>query len=290
MIIITGATGKLGSQIVEKLLMRLPAEEVGVSVRNPEHAANLAARGVRVRRGDFSDPRTLTDAFEGASRVLIVSSNESGASAVDQHKAAIDAAYLAGAGQVMYTSHQGAASDSLFAPMRDHAATERYLLEQGQTFTSLRNGFYASTVPLLIGQALATGTIAAPADGAVSWTAHEDLAEVAALALTDAGSLDGVSAPLTASAALDLQAVAGILSDLTGRTISRAVIDDDQWKAGLIAHGVPEAQADFSLSIFRASRRGEFAATDRALENLCGRPATPLRSALAATIAESEAA
>jgi len=55
MIIVTGATGKLGRAVVERLLDRLPAEQIGVSVREPEKAGALAQRGVRVRRGDFGD-------------------------------------------------------------------------------------------------------------------------------------------------------------------------------------------------------------------------------------------
>ena len=84
MIVITGATGQLGSLIVASLLERVPAEEVGVSVRDPGRAADLAERGVRVRRGDFSEPDSLADAFEGATQVLIVSANESGGNAVDR--------------------------------------------------------------------------------------------------------------------------------------------------------------------------------------------------------------
>ncbi len=51
MTVVTGATGQLGAQIVERLLERVRADQVGVSVRDPDRAADLAARGVRVRRG-----------------------------------------------------------------------------------------------------------------------------------------------------------------------------------------------------------------------------------------------
>src|SRR4051794_3312600 len=125
MIIVTGATGQLGSQIVQRLLERVPASQVGVSVRDPDRAAGLAARGVRVRRGHFTDPESLADAFEGATQVLIVSANETGGSAVAQHTTAIDAARAAGAERILYTSHQGAGPDSRFAPMPDHAASEQ---------------------------------------------------------------------------------------------------------------------------------------------------------------------
>jgi NAD(P)H dehydrogenase (quinone) len=101
MIVITGATGQLGSQIVHRLLERVQADRVGVSVRDPGSAAELAARGVRVRRGDFADPDSLVDAFEGATQVLIVSANETGGAAVALHTAAIDAARAAGAKRVL---------------------------------------------------------------------------------------------------------------------------------------------------------------------------------------------
>ena len=276
MIVITGATGQLGSLIVASLLERVPAEEVGVSVRDPGRAADLAERGVRVRRGDFSEPNSLADAFEGATQVLIVSANEIGENAVGAHAAAIDAARAAGAERILYTSHQGASADSPFAPMVDHTATERYLAGTGTPFTSLRNGFYATTVPFILGQALTTGEIVAPADGPVSWTTHADLAEAAAIILADPGRFDGPTPPLTALDTFDLEDVAGILTKLTGRTIRRTVADDDEWAAGLAAHGAPEALATMMLGMFRAARHGEFSATSPTLGDLLGRPATAL--------------
>jgi len=86
--------------------------------------------------------------------------------------------------------------------------------------------------------------------------------------------------PLTARDAVDLEGVAGILSELTGRTVRRVVADDDEWVSGLIGHGVPEAQATMLLGMFLASRRGEFATTDPALEDLIGREPTPVRDVL----------
>ncbi|MFI6026638.1 NmrA family NAD(P)-binding protein [Amycolatopsis magusensis] len=280
MIIVTGGTGKLGSQLVDRLLERVAAEQVGVSVRDPGRAADLAARGVRVRRGDFTDARSLAAAFEDATQVVIVSTNQSGEVAMAQHIAAIDAAHDAGARRILYTSHQAAAEDSVFAPMPDHAATERYLAKTGTAFTALRNGFYASTIPLLLGQALETGELVAPADGPVSWTAHADLAEAAAVILADEGRFDGPTPPLTAPEALDLDDIAALLTDLTGRAIRRVVAEDPEWTATLIDHGMPAFQATMLLGMFQAARRGEFATTGNDLETLIGRPATPVRTIL----------
>lgn len=284
MIIITGATGQLGSLIVNQLLERVPADQVGVSVRDTDRAADLAARGVRVRHGDFDAPESLAEAFEGATQVLVVSASTTGDSAVAHHRVAIDAAHAAGAQRVLYTSHMAAGTDSLFAPMPDHAATEQYLSTLGIAFTSLHNGFYASTVPRLLGNAIETGELVAPADGPVSWTTHADLAEAAAIALAHEGRLDGVTPPLTAPDALDLEDIAGILTELTGRTIRRIVADDDEFVDGLSGR-VPEHQAQMLLGLFLAARRGEFAATDPALEELLGRPPQSMRSVLEVTVA-----
>jgi NAD(P)H dehydrogenase (quinone) len=115
----------------------------------------------------------------------------------------------------------------------------------------------------------------------VSGTTHADLAEAAAIILTDEGRFDGATPPLTAPDALDLKDIADILTELSGRTIHRIVADDDdEWAAGLTGHGVPAEQANVFLGMFRVSRRGEFAATGSTLENLLGRPATPVRSIL----------
>ncbi len=280
MIIVTGATGRLGSQIVEKLLDRVPAEAVGVSVRDTNKAAALAARGVRVRVGDFTDPATLDHAFEGADQVLVVSAAIRGPQAAEASRAAIDAAARAGAARVLYTSHQAASPNSLFDPGRQHAMAESHLTGLGIAHTALRHGFYASTFEYYLPAAMQTGELRLPEDGPFSWTAHEDLAEVDAVALTHPGALDGRTPPLTAPDLLDFTDVAHILNDVTDRTIKRIVVDDEEWKATVTAQGMPAAAADFTLGMFRAARAGEFAVTDPTLETLLERPALPAHTVI----------
>jgi NAD(P)H dehydrogenase (quinone) len=281
MIVITGATGRLGRLVVDQLLARVPADQVGVSVRDPGKARDLQARGVRVRRGDFEAPETLVSAFEGAAQVLLVSVSTAGETAVESHRTAIDAAVAAGAERVLYTSHMGADPSSAFAPMSDHAATEDVLRDRGVAFTSLRNGFYADTAGMLLSQsrAVETGELALPEDGPVAWTTHADLAEAAALALTG-NSLDGVTPALTAAEAVDMAGLAALASEMTGRPITRVVVSDADYRAGLLGHGVPDAAADMLLGMFAASRRGDFAGTDPTLAHVLGRRPTPVRDTL----------
>lgn len=285
MIIVTGGNGRLGSQVVDRLLDLVPADSLGVSVRDVGAAAGLAARGVRVRAGDFTEPSSLDHAFEGAEQVLVVSAAIRGPGAAEASRAAISAAVRAGASRVLYTSHQAASPDSLFAPQPQHAAAETFLAEQGVAWTALRHGFYASTLELYVPTALETGELRLPEDGPFSWTAHADLAEADAIALTRSRALDGLSPALTAPETLDLAAVTDILSDLTGRAITRVVVDDEEWRADAIQRGLPAPAADFTLGMFRAARRGEFDVTDPTLEDLLGRPAISVRMILKDVIA-----
>ena len=273
MIVVTGATGLLGGAVVERLLARQPDEEIGVSVRDPAKAGALADRGVRVRRGDYDDAASLAHAFAGADQLLLVSAPATGETALRQHRTAIDAARRAGVRRVVYTSHMGANPASAFAPMVDHAATEALLADSGLAFTALRNGFYAASGRMLLGRAFETGEVAAPADGPVSWTAHDDLADAAAIVLTEEGRFEGPTPPLTGSAALDL---AGLAAEALGRPIRRTVLTDAQYREAL-----PEHVAEMLLGLFAASRAGEFAAVDPTLGELLGRPPLTLRDVLA---------
>jgi NAD(P)H dehydrogenase (quinone) len=279
-IIVTGANGSLGRQVVEQLLARVPASEVGVSVRDPQKASQLAESGVRVRHGSFAEPDSLADAFEGASQVLIVSVDKMGEEAVQQHRAAIAGAVSAGARRILYTSHQGASATSAFEACRDHAVTEDALRASGVAFTSLRNGFYASSAVQFAERAPQSGQIALPADGPVSWTAPADLAEAAAAILADEGRFDGPTPPLTASHLLSFDDIASVATELTGQPIARVTVPDDEFSAGMIGHGVPAERADQLLGIFAASRAGEFSVVDPTLAGLIGREPTPLRTVL----------
>ncbi|MEV6338885.1 NAD(P)H-binding protein [Nocardia vinacea] len=287
MIIVTGATGQLGRRIVESLLTRVPADQVGASVRDPRKAQDLAGRGVRVRQGSFTDPDSLSHAFEGASQVLLVSVDKLGAEAIRQHRTAIEGAAAAGARRILYTSHMGAGPDSQFEPCRDHAIDEEALQACGVPFTSLRNGFYAASAVRFFGRAAETGQLVLPADGAVSWTAHVDLADAAAAILTEEGRFDGPTPPLTAAQAIDFDEIAALAATLTGRTIKRITVSDEEFRHQMLGYGVPAAQADMMLDIFAASRAGEFATVDPTLAQLIGREPTGfdavLREALLAS-------
>ncbi|WP_437131435.1 SDR family oxidoreductase [Bacillus atrophaeus] len=270
MIVVTGANGKLGRKVVEELLKRVPAGDIGVSVRDVNTAQHLKERGVRVRQGNFDDSESLLHAFEKASQVLIISSHSLGEVAVRQLQTAIDSAKKAGVSRLLYTSQMFSSATSHFPPMNVHAATEEMLKSSGMAFTSLRNGFYASSAIMWMGDALKTGELIAPEDGPVGWTTHSDLAEATAVILTEQ-RYDGITPHLTASEAIDMDRIASIASKVLERPIRRIVVSDDEYRNHLMSRGLPEAMVGMLTGMFQASRQGDFSQTNPVLENLIGR-------------------
>lgn len=279
MIITTGATGRLGGLVVEQLLEQVGPDRVAVSVRDRERAQHLAARGVDVRVGDYADPAAMTSSLEGADTVLLVSGAALGEEGVRQHGQAIEAARRAGVRRVVYTSHQCAAPGTRFTPGQDHHATEELLAASGLRWTSLRDGFHAATLAFWLAAA-ADGVLRLPEDGPVSWTTHEDLAAAAARVLLDDDLPDGPTPPLTGPEALDAAGVAERASALTGTAYRRELVTDEEYVAALTAHGTPAPVAALLLSMFTASRAGEFGVVDPHLAGLLGRPATSVDATL----------
>jgi NAD(P)H dehydrogenase (quinone) len=104
-----------------------------------------------------------------------------------------------------------------------------------------------------------------------------------AIALTDE-VLDGVTPPLTGPEAIDLAGIAKITTQLTGRPIRRVVVSDPDYRAGLLARGLPEPAADLLVGMFAASRQGQFAPPGTSLARLLGRPTMTLADVLNATL------
>lgn len=280
MIVITGATGALNGATLDHLLERVPAAEVAVTVRDVAKADHLAQRGVDVRQADYAVPDSLPTAFADADQLLLVSSNDRGADTVALHRGAIEAAVQVGVGRVLYTSHQGAALDSPFAPARVHAATEDLLAASGLPWTALRNGFYAHTLTFVAGDWRETGRIVVPADGPVSWTARADLAEAAAVVLTSTSPYDGPTT-LTAGAAPTFRDVAAAASEVAGRPVECVVVEPQEWVDVQVAAGMPEPAARFSLGMYEAARDGFFAGVDPLLTALLGREPVSVADLLA---------
>jgi NAD(P)H dehydrogenase (quinone) len=168
------------------LLAKLPARQIVAAVRTPDRAADLAALGVQIRKADYSDPTSLEAAFQGAEKVLLISSSEVG-QRVAQHKNVIDAARKAGVSLLAYTSLLHVDESPLFLA-GEHAETEAYLRQSGIPFVLLRNGWYTENYLASIHPALQHGAyIGSAGEGRIASAARADYAEAAAVVLATPG-------------------------------------------------------------------------------------------------------
>ncbi|MHA1567337.1 MAG: NmrA family NAD(P)-binding protein, partial [Alphaproteobacteria bacterium] len=122
--IVTGASGQLGRQVVANLLEAGVGPIIAVT-RSPENLADLADKGVEIRKGDFNDPASLGTAFAGGRRLLIISIDDLTPGArLAAHRKAVAAAKEAGIAHIVYTSLTNPNEDNPITFTADHRETE----------------------------------------------------------------------------------------------------------------------------------------------------------------------
>jgi NAD(P)H dehydrogenase (quinone) len=281
-VVITGASGHLGRLVAEELLARMPASELVLVSRHPEAIADLGERGATVRRGDFDDPASLAPAFEGGERLLLISTLAVGRR-VPQHRAAIEAASAAGVRHLVYTSFPKPFADHPVGPIAtEHGETEAILQESGLDWTVLRNATYAELQVAPGALAVAGGKLYTNAgDGRLVSVSRRDCARAAASVMTTDGH-EGKTYDVTGGEALSQSQLAGLLSEVSGRSIELIPVGDRTLSWGLTRNGAPKPIARAIVAFGKAVREGYYDVVDPAVTTLTGAPPSSLRDVLIA--------
>lgn len=270
-ILITGATGHLGGATLNALLKRVPSEQLVALARDPNAFASTAA-DVEVRQGDYFDPSSLAQAFEGIERVLLVST-VAFSDRLPQHLNVIHAAKQAGVRHLVYTSIQRNESRPYNIPMvtESDIATEEALRQSGLDFTILQNCFYLeSLLPVLGGEVLTEGVRVPAGAGRASLASLVDLGEANAVVLTEAGH-EGKTYTLGGREAFSFDDVAQVLSLVSGKTVAYTDVSVSEFIATKVAQGFPEPVASFLAEWMQAIKAGSFEEVTGDLERLIGR-------------------
>ncbi|MFC4564830.1 SDR family oxidoreductase [Nocardiopsis mangrovi] len=282
MIVVTGATGALGRHVVDGLLERAPADQIAAVVRNPDKAADIAARGVEVRVADYGDPASLQGAFGPGDRVLLISGNEVGAR-IPQHRAVIDAAKDAGAALLAYTGVLGG-PDADFSLADDHKGTERAVLDSGLPYVFLRNGWYNENYTEQLSRTLEQGAILASAgEGRVASASRADYAAAAVTVLTGDGHENRVY-ELSGDEAWSFAELAAEISRQTGKEVRYTSVTPEEHARILDDAGLPAPAVQTVVGIDGAIARGLLARRNGDLAELIGRPTTPIATSIAAAL------
>lgn len=276
-LLITGATGKLGTKIVDHLLKRISADDLVVSVRNVEKAADLKARGVEVRHGDFDLPKTLATAFAGIDRLLIISTDGEETTRIRQHTAAIEAAQAAGISLIAYTSIANAQASQNFLA-RTHQVTERLIEQTGIPYVFFRNNWYLENEMATI-DAVRDGAdwLTAAGDGKVGWALQDDYAEAIATVLTtdEPKAIYELSGPL-----LTQTEIAQALGAVLARPVAVQQVDLAMYADIMKQAGLPDFLIPMLVSIQEGIAQDTLAVESHDFEQILGRPPVAISDAL----------
>lgn len=239
--LITGATGLCGAQIVRELAAQgVPLRAL---VRDPAKASILRFDGVDIVQGDMLRPDTLREALEGVDEALLISSSDP--RMLETQCRFIDACKSAGVRHVVKFSGDETGFDrSKFRFTEMHAQAELYLQRSGLAWTHLRPcGFMqvylreANIIKQRGELRLAAGDITlAPIDVA-------DIARITAAVLLTSGQ-EGKSHLMTGPEALSMLQIADLISKETGRTVNYVVISPEQRRKEMMDAGAPPYLAD----------------------------------------------
>lgn len=211
MILVTGATGKIGREVVKLLTSK--GVPVRALVRHPEKTIDW--KGVEVVKGDLDDAASVMAALQGVDKLFLLTSANP-----KQESAAIDAAKQTGVKLVVKLSSMGANVDSTTAIGRAHGAMEARLKGSGLGFTVLRPGMFAQNFLGYAESIRSQGQfLGAYGEGKAAPIDVRDIAEVAVLTLTERGH-EGKTYVLTGPVAMTQAEAAAKLSTALGRPVS----------------------------------------------------------------------
>ncbi len=254
MILVTGATGLNGKELVRQLSARGVA--VRALVRNPARAEAIATLPhVEIVQGDMAQPETLAASLRGVDRAMLISSSDP--TMLDVQSNFIDAAKQVGVKHVVKLSGIMPELDSAFRFARMHGEIEKRLEASGMAFTHLRAGEFMPAYFRQIPNIIAKGAIFLPMEEARIASIHVgDIAELAARVLTGAGH-EGKIYPLTGPQALTMAEVAEKLSAATGNTIRYVNVPPEAARQAQLAAGMPPFLADALFELFAERRNGK---------------------------------
>lgn len=252
MILVTGATGNVGSSVASALRHR--DAEHRLFVRDPSKAAAMLGEDANLVVGDFDDKESLRRALEDATTLFIATPTSPDQPKFERN--IVDAASGAGVEKIVKL---GAARAKVGARLSFHdwqGQTEEHLERSGIPAVLIKPNFYMTNLLAVAEQVRSQGMLFAPAGEArVAMIDPRDVAEVAAIALTTPGN-EGESYEVTGAEAITYIEVAETLSKVIGRPVTFVDLPDQAAHRGLIESGAPPWLADGLVSLFGLVREG----------------------------------
>lgn len=265
-VLVTGATGSVGSAVVRELRER--GVEVRAFVRDLDRAKVLLD-DVECVAGDYLDPGSIRDAINGVDRVFLCSRNDP--RQLEHETNVIDAAASAGVGRLVKVGANGARVGSPLAFWDAHGRIERHLELVGVPAVVLHPSSYTSNLLASAETVKHLGKLFAPAGEAkVTLIDPRDVAAAAAVVLTEDGH-DGRTYVLTGPEAVTYEQAAAALSAAIGKPVDYIDVPDAMARDGMLQAGLPPWLADQLVILWQQLRQGAASETTDVVRVLTGR-------------------
>jgi uncharacterized protein YbjT (DUF2867 family) len=271
-ILITGAAGKTGAPLVEKLAqLRVPVRALIHAGPEQQIAKERLFRkgAADVVAGDFKDAASLEPALDGIERVYLVSPPS-----LDQVKVQtsfVDIAVRKGAKHIVKLSALGAASDSPVGLLRAHAEIEAHIRKSGIDYTFLRPHFFMENLLANAATTRNDGAIYSPLSAArISPVSVQDIAAVgAAILSTDGGR--GKTYTLTGPESVTYADIAAALGGVINRAVRYQQVPFEAARQGMVQSGMPDRLVDDLIVMMKTWEEGKGNIVSHDIEKILGR-------------------
>ena len=283
MILITGATGNLGKATIDFLLRKgVSANNIVALVRDVAKVEELKAKGINIKIGDYDDYTSLTKAFVGVEKLLLVSGSDLEKRG-NQQENVIKAAKESGVKHIYYTSFERK-NETKTSPIHlvatAHINTENLIKASGMDYTIFRNNLYLDILPMFFGEnVLTTGVFLPAGDTKAAFALRMDMAEAIANVLTSEGH-ENKDYAFSNTENISVPEMAKILSEVVGKEINYVSPPVDVFVDALSDVGVPIEYVKMTADFSEAIRQGEFETFKTDLEKWLGRKPTTVKEFL----------
>ncbi|MCH4023946.1 MAG: NAD(P)H-binding protein [Acetobacter sp.] len=276
---VSGASGQLGSAVVQALAETVATENLVAISRTPKTDLTYAGR-----LGDYDQSETLVAAYQGLDRLLLIPGADLRPGIRSrQMLAAVDAAAQAQVGHVFLLSATGTQREGESAVGAAYWHSEQALIKSAiPAWTILRMSYFSETLVEEVRMSLTAGGLAALEDSRVSFVSRGDVAKAAAAALTSEGH-EGAIYQLTGPETLRGKAVCRLVAQHIQRPFALNVMPADVLRAGLLKTGLPEVVADAVVSMKTRQARGAYDIVSGDIVRLTGGTPCSLAEILAST-------
>jgi uncharacterized protein YbjT (DUF2867 family) len=268
MILVTGGTGTVGSEVVKQLAAS--GTKFRLLARDPKKA--FSHPNVEVVKGELADAGALGAAMKGIDKLFLLTNSYPGST--ELQNTVVDAAKRHGVGHVVRLSVIGADASSPVVLSQWHAAADAHLKASGLKWTILQPGSFMQNT---LGNAASIkkdgAFYGAAADGKFACIDARDIAAAAVKVLTSAGH-EGKVYPLTGKEAITYADVAARLSKALGKPVKYVNLTPEQFKGGLVGAGLPEWLANDYVTMHKAQAAGYMGTVDPSLGTLIGKVRT----------------